>query len=152
LSLALSATLYAFSLSMPGRRSFWTSLLPMATLFSWVAWILSTAATERRLELGSGLACAFDILGLSLIPGALLFFVLSRCAPLRSRTIGCYAAAGVAALSCLATGFLCRNENPLHTFAWHFLPVLAAGVVGTAIGRVCFKGFDFPGRMNARER
>ena len=146
LSLALASTLAAFSLSVPNRRALWTSLLPAMAFALWAARILFMATSENRLELGNGLPCLRDISMLSLVPGGLLFFMLSRGAPLRIGTVGFYAASGVAALSCLATGFLCRNENPLHTLVWHFLPVLAASVAGLGIGRLCFGRFAFPER------
>ena len=146
LSLALASTLAAFSLSVPNRRALWTSLLPAMAFALWAARILFMATSENRLELGNGLPCLRDIAMLSLVPGGLLFFMLSRGAPLRIGTVGFYAASGVAALSCLATEFLCRNENPLHTLVWHFLPVLAASVAGLGIGRLCFGRFAFPER------
>ena len=146
LSLALASTLAAFSLSVPNRQALWTSLLPAMAFALWAARILFMATSENRLELGNGLPCLRDISMLSLVPGGLLFFMLSRGAPLRIGTVGFYAASGVAALSCLATEFLCRNENPLHTLVWHFLPVLAASVAGLGIGRLCFGRFAFPER------
>lgn len=141
LTLALGAlsALSAFILSVPDKAKPWLNVVPLATLGLWAVVLLAMLVLGDGAKAGFGVTCVRDILVLGLPPGALLYFMLRRAAPLKVGMVGVLAALGVAALGALGTQFICRNDDPLHILVWHYVPVLILGVIGIWLGRLLFR-------------
>jgi len=137
---ALSA-FAAFKMSVPDTaRSVLVRIAPLWAVFIWLVLL----ATQGRLvftpgphhySAGPGLRCIRDILVLGAIPGAFLFFLVRRAAPVALGWSGLLVMLSLASIGALGLQFTCTNDDPLHLFAWHFLPVLLVAVSGVVLGR-----------------
>jgi len=139
LGIALLPVYLAFRLSVPAERKRFYEFAPVIAvsafllLFAYLFFV--SDGTSRTYTY----ACVRNVLGFSIPIGLLLCFMLKRAAPLRSGMVGMMAALGSVALSSLGTQLICRNEGPLHILVSHFIPVLAACIVGIFIGRWIFR-------------
>lgn len=135
LGLVILSAFSAFVLSVPDRKKTCVDVIPLLTLFLWFVVISYSCFTSETFPTGMGFSCAKDILVLGLIPGALLFLMIRRAAPLQLGKVGAFCALSVAGLGALGTQFICSNDNPLHVLMWHYTPVLILGAVGMLLGR-----------------
>jgi hypothetical protein len=87
----------------------------------------------RKLVPGPG--SRLHILVLGAIPRAFLFFLVRRAAPIALGWSGLLVMLTLASIGALGLQFTCTNDDPLHLFAWHFLPVLLIAVSGIVLGR-----------------
>ena len=128
------------TLGIPGRSTLrrqrlFALALPALVGLLWFLRSLSKAVSDPDVihyEF-SELHCTIAILGLSLIPGALLFALARRYA---STTPGWSGALVGTAASLLAAGSLalhCPNDTPWHLLLWHgLLPVSIAAILGAS--------------------
>lgn len=139
LSLAVLSALSAFILSVPDKRKPWLHIVPGTTLVLWLGVIVQVFITSNGIHGGLGLSCIRDIVVLGLLPGAFLFLMIGKAAPLKIGRVGLLAGLSVAALGALGTQFICRNDDPLHILLWHYVPVLLLGGIGFFLGRLILK-------------
>lgn len=83
--------------------------------------------------------CTISISLVALPPAAGFFFILRRFAGTH-----CYLAGAIALLSAFSIGALWLrlhevNDSIPHVIEWHYLPMLAAGLVGIGLGRLLLK-------------
>jgi len=138
IGLTIFSALSAFILSVPDKNRPWLMRLPMTTMFLWFAFIIWSFWLHDNMQKSTGIGtlCIRDIALLALIPGLLLFVMLKQAASLKPSLVGFFAMLGVLALGALGTLFICRNDSPLHSLLWHYLPVLCIGGTGIFLGRV----------------
>ena len=142
LGVTVLAATAAFKASIPdGQQKYLPSYSGLA-LAAWLAWVVSAVVTASEPHVGYGWKCLRNIVVLSVPPGALMFYMMSRAAPLRTRTAGWLAALSAAAAADLATRFICRNDHALHALLWHFVPTLVLAGGGVALGRIVFRWCD----------
>ena len=130
----------AFVLSVPGgERSAADRWTPMAAGAAWASW-LAIAVVLR----GSPLAriagsfplhwgCVIQISLLAVAPGALLFVMLRRAAPLRARWSAGLAGLAAAALGAAGTQWICPLDNPAHLLTNHFMTMGLVAAAGTLL-------------------
>ncbi len=141
LLIAVLSAFAAFMMSVPDTaKSVLVRIAPLSAVFIWLVLL----ATQGRLlfapgphhySAGHGLSCIRDILVLGAIPGAFLFFLVRRAAPVALGWSGLLVMLTLASIGALGLQFTCTNDDPLHLFAWHFLPVLLIAVSGIVLGR-----------------
>jgi hypothetical protein len=139
LALGAGATIAAFVASVPDRKHRFLDLVFVAILALWLLVVVSAVVATGGGHLGAGARCVRNLVVLSLPPGALLYVVLKRAAPLGGSLTGLQAALGVAALAYAGTRFACHNDGALHLLVWHSAFVLLLGGVGALIGRALFR-------------
>jgi hypothetical protein len=123
--------LLAFQLSVPGHpESRGLRWIVPALVAAWGGLLLASAAATPDCTAGPGLACSLELMAVGLVPALLLFALLHRAAPLAWARSGLLAGFVLAAAGGLALQFLCSNQDPLHLFAWHFLPTLLLAALG----------------------
>lgn len=120
---------------MPDQNRPLLSIVPIVCALLWVTAIGYSFVSAQSIVGGIGLNCIRDIVVLGLLPGALLFFMIKKAAPLGLGKVGAFAALSVAALGAVGTQFICTNDDPLHALIWHYVPVLLLGWLGVVIGR-----------------
>lgn len=139
LGVTVLAAAAAFKMSIPDRQQRFYEKSSAIALAAWLAWIVSTLLTTSESHAGFGWKCLRNLVVLGVPLGALMYYMMSRGAPLRIRTAGWLAALSAAAAADLATRFICRNDHALHALIWHFVPVLVLGSTGVVLGRVVFR-------------
>lgn len=128
----------AFSLSVPNRNlSARVKWVPVIVLGIWLVYLLfaSMLGMGAPGTIGLGMSCIRDIIFLGLPPGILLFAMIARAAPLQVRLTGVFVSLSVSAFGALGSQLVCRDDGILHILAWHFVPVLVIGALGTILGR-----------------
>jgi hypothetical protein len=133
--LAILASMSAFILSIPNEKQ--------KPMWQWVFWVPTAAwlslliyrSVTGAFVIESGLGCIRDIVLIGLLPGAALFYMLSKAAPIRLGFVGALAALSMASIAAVGIQFTCSIESPLHLLFWHLLPVLLIAGLGIALGR-----------------
>jgi hypothetical protein len=148
---ALGSVLFAFKLSVPDERKGWVEFFP--ALIAAVCLLLFAYLFFESSDLSRpyGYYCVRNVLAFSIPTSVLLYLMLKRAAPIRSRMVGMMAALGSTALSSLGTQFVCRNDSPLHILVSHVLPVFAASLAGVFVGQLIFKWDRFPRVFKSRD-
>lgn len=136
LCLVAVTALSAFVLSVPGREHRWAVWISAIALVAWLAWVVGALAGAADPRAGSGQKCLENIAVLSMPLGMLLYYMLSKAAPLNTAATGMLAALSASAAGDLATRFICRYDGPFHALVWHYVPVLAIGCAGLFLGRI----------------
>ena len=130
----------AFVLSVPGgERSAADRWTPIAAGAAWASWLaiavvvrgspLSRIAGSFPLHWG----CVMHIALLAIAPGALLFVMLRRAAPLRTRWSAGLAGLAAAALGAAATQWICPLDNPAHLLTNHFVTMGLVAAAGSLL-------------------
>lgn len=140
LTIAVSAR-SAFELGIPnlGRDARWP-LAAFAVFLTWFVQVALAVATlpETPLVLArfwsSGLSCVYRTTWLALVPALGISWMLRRGAPLEHSLAGLFAALSAAAFATLGTQLICANDEPWHALVWHVVPVMLAGLAGSALG------------------
>lgn len=83
--------------------------------------------------------CTLSITLVSMLPAAWTFYAMRKYASTHYRLAG-----GIALLSAFSAGALWLrlhevNDSVLHLIQWHYLPMLAFGLIGLWVGRVLLK-------------
>lgn len=139
LLLSLASAASAFTLGIPNRKNYWPAIAPLSALAACAISLVYLISSSQEAHAGTGLNCLRNMVVLSLPPALLLCFLIQRASPLQVKMVGILAAFGASALACSATRFICPNEDALHFFVWHFVPVLLLGAVGYGLGNALFR-------------
>lgn len=139
LGIVLASVFLAFRLSIPAERRPFVEFAPMIAVSAWLLFFAYLFLVSNGTSKTYVYACVRNVLAFSVPTGLLLYFMLKKAAPMRSGIVGMMAALGSAALASLGTQLICRNEGPLHIFVSHFIPILAACLVGVFLGRWIFR-------------
>jgi hypothetical protein len=140
LCISLTCTLSAFVMSIPNAEDRKFSILPIFVVIFWVGLMTYMFASVDLEESSPGLLCVIKIIELSVAPGALLFFMLKKAAPMRTGLIGLFAALGALGFGEIGVQFLCQKSLlETHVVVWHLLPVCVLALAGVVIGRTIFK-------------
>lgn len=133
LLLGILSIMAAFSLSVPSLSAkgayrlplFVIGLILLATGYSFLA------ASNPFLYSGHGFSCVYEIVGISILPSAVLFYFVRRAAVLRRDIVGILVLMSGVSFGLLGTQFTCIDSTPMHILIWHILPtsiVMAFGV------------------------
>jgi hypothetical protein len=139
LAISLICALSAFMISIPDQRARKFNLFSITVLIAWFALTAYLFAMSDLADSSHGLICILRIIGLSILPGALLFYMLKRAAPMNTRMVGLIAAFGALALGGIGVQFVCPNLAVTHLIAWHFMPVGVLALLGSVIGNRIFR-------------
>ena len=137
---ALLSAAGAFVLSIPGaERSPLQRVVPLLAGSVWALVLVVLLTTggdpmRRLLALPFHGACLIEIVGLSVLPGWVLFAMLRRAAPLRRTWSAALATLAAVALSAVATQVICPIDDAAHQIVGHFLPVSLLSAVGAIAG------------------
>ncbi len=133
---SIMASISAFILSVPDlEKSRLHRIWPFITLGLCALCFMIGSAQERDL-LGWGMGCVRDSLVLAFAPGAVLFAMIKKAAPLNARLSGLYFALAIGAIGALGTQLTCHSMGPLHLLLWHVGPIALLGCAGIALGRL----------------
>jgi hypothetical protein len=135
LALTTLSALSSFMKSVPDQDRPGMKWIPIAALFSWLFTISPGFLTVGNVHMGIGFSCVRDIFLLALAPGIALFWMLKKAAPLEPGYAGALAVLTVASFGAGSVQCICANDDPLHVFLWHWLPVAIVATLGFAIGR-----------------
>lgn len=138
LAVAVLSAAGAFALSVPSeRKTTFAGIAPVAALVAWILYLLVSLAISSRADMspGIGVTCVREIVILALPPVVIMFFMIYRAAPLKTRWTGVLIFLSVAAFGALGTQMVCRSEDLLHILLWHLVPVLLIGCLGVLLGR-----------------
>jgi hypothetical protein len=137
LAVGILASASALTLSIPGRESRKTFLLPLVTLAIWVGLTGYSFLKygQSPLLFKFGFACLSDIVLASLPPSALLFFLIRRAAPLKRDKVGFLILLSGAAYAALGVQLTCIDDSPVHVLLWHLLPVVVVAGLGIFVGK-----------------
>jgi hypothetical protein len=140
LCISLICTLSAFVMSIPNEEARKFSMLPIFVLIVWFGVMTYLFASADLHDSRPGILCVLRIIGLSAAPGALLFYMLRKAAPMRAGLIGLFAAVGALGFGELGVQFLCHKSLlETHVIVWHLVPVSVLALVGVVIGRTTFR-------------
>ena len=140
LFISLVCTLAAFVMSVPNEEARKFSALPILVLIFWFGLMTYMFASADLEDSRPGLICILRMIGLAAAPGALLFYMLRKAAPMRTGLIGLFAAIGALAFSEIGVQFLCHKSLfETHVIVWHLIPVCVLALVGLVIGRTAFR-------------
>ena len=104
--LTVLAAVAASVVSIPDRQPRFMMISSAIALAAWLAWIISAASTANVPHVGHGWKCLRNIVLLGAPLGMLMYYLISRAAPLRTGTAGWLAALSAAAAANLkAAGY-----------------------------------------------
>ncbi len=132
--LSLTTSISAFFLAVPDVRSRHYIFLPTIVFAGWLLIFTGLLFFGMGSQAGTGWKCLRNISILSLPPAGLIYFMLWKAVPLRTNATGVFAFLGASALGCLATRFICPQDDLLHFFVWHCIPVALTAGLGLLIG------------------
>jgi hypothetical protein len=140
LATALSAAAAALVISVPGaEQSRLVRWLPMVGGIACLLW----AAGELGLAAATGAPtgrltfawhCVYKTTSVAAIPGAALFLMVRRAAPMHATWAGLLAVLATTAVGVLGANIICPNDRPLHMLLWHVAPLLLFAALGAALG------------------
>lgn len=137
---AMICALSAFILTVPNSRNRRFDIVPLTVVIFWFCSVAYMLASSDVVDSHAGLSCILCIIGLSIAPGALLFYMLKKAAPMKSGLVGLLAALSSLAFAGIGVQCLCaKSSDAAHVIVWHLMPVCILAVVGLLIGRVIFK-------------
>jgi hypothetical protein len=120
-----------------GLHQFWRWLLAadFVGVLLWQA--LASDDPGRFAPLGewAGLHCTVTAIGLGLLPGLALAWLIRREAPTEPGKTGRLLGLAMAAAGAAALAFCCRDGRAMHVLLWHGLPLVLVAVLGWAAGR-----------------
>src|SRR4030095_8768936 len=123
LGISLVCTLSAFVMSVPNEEARKISALPILVLIFWFGLMTYMVGSADLEDSRPGIICIFRMIGMAAAPGALLFYMLRKAAPMRTGLIGLLAAIGTLAFSEIGVQFVCHKTLfETHVIVWHFIP------------------------------
>lgn len=138
--LCLISILTAFSLSIPSqdiqpfyRRPIFYIVIYILSLLS-----LFLTTSDPFLYLGHGFTCFIEILSISILPAALLFYFIRRAAALRRDFLGVMVLLSGVSFGLLGVQLTCTDESLIHLFFWHLFPSFLIMGTGIFIARKVF--------------
>jgi hypothetical protein len=139
LFVSLICALSAFVLTIPNNRNSQFAWIPLSAVALCGGLIAVTLTQTDLEESGPGLVCVLRLVGLSIAPAALMFYMLKKAAPMKAGTIGLLAAFAALAFAEVGVQFVCHKAFATHVIVWHFTPVIVLGLTGSLIGRALFR-------------
>jgi hypothetical protein len=138
----------ALVLAVPGAAR-WRGLklIPVLTLVGWGALQPLQARPLRAGDAPFHAACGIEIVALALVPGAALFVLLRRAAPLEPAWSAGLATLAAASLAAAVLPIVCPIDASAHVLASHVAPVVVVAGVGAAAGR---RVLDWTRRLGVR--
>lgn len=135
---ALSAALLAFPDMHQKPRLVFASALPFIMFLGILFFAWSADSPPAPLPV-HGIECTHSIALMTLLPALWAFYSLRKYASTHYRLVG-----SIALLSAFSVGALWlrlyeANDSILHVIEWHYLPMLAIGLVGLWLGKVVLK-------------
>jgi hypothetical protein len=137
--LAILSTVSALQMSIPSLTKSVSQNIVLGTLAFWVMTLLYLLINSNSPFAGWGFSCSTEILLNSVVPAAVIFFMVSKAATLNRISTGWLILTAGAAFGAIATQFSCNSDDALHLLVWHTLPVVVIGLVGTLIGKFILK-------------
>jgi hypothetical protein len=137
LGVALICSTSAFFLAVPNERRFVSIVIPVAAVVLLpvsAAFFVSPDLSDSR----PTLICIMRIVGLSVAPATLMFYMLRKAAPMRAGLIGVWAVLSPLSFAAVGVQFVCRSPFATHIIVWHVLPVFALATIGIFVGRLLF--------------
>lgn len=133
LMLGALSIMAAFSLSVPSLRNRAVYRLPILVfgLILVGSGYSFLTATSPLLYLGHGFSCVYEIISISILPAAILFYFICRAAALKRDFVGVLVLMSGLSFGLLGVQFTCIDNTPMHILIWHILPtgiVMALGV------------------------
>jgi hypothetical protein len=86
-----------------------------------------------------GFSCIKDIIIIGIIPGMALFFFILQGVLLKRSLASFLAMLSAFGLGAFGVQFTCHNDDPIHIFMWHFLPLILLSFLGMLIGKKVVK-------------
>ncbi len=83
--------------------------------------------------------CVLELCAISLIPVVYIAYLSKKGATTNKAATGFACVIAAASLGALLMRLLCPDDNHLHLFLWHFMPVIVLAGAGMALGRVLFR-------------
>ena len=135
---SLSAALLAFPDVHQKRRMIYSPVL-MTALFVLVMVLSWNANTHPSHLSGHSVQCLMFIASLTLLPAAWMFYMMRSLASTHP-----YLAGSIALLSAFSIGALSlrlseQTDSILHVMQWHYLPMIAVGLIGLGLGKLLLK-------------
>jgi hypothetical protein len=114
----------------------WGPLAAGVASVVWAAGELAYAAASAQPtgQLTFAWHCVFKTASIAAVPGAALFLLVRRAAPLRTAWAGLLALMATAAIGVLGANVICPNDRPLHMLVWHAAPLLLFATLGALLG------------------
>ncbi len=140
LVLGLAAIYSALSLSIPSidDKSKMTLFFTITTFLVLIIFSILTE-TNPFVYLGHGFSCVSEILAISVLPAAILFFIIRRAASLKRDLIGfCVLVCGIS-FGLFGAQLTCADSTPLHIIIWHIFPSILIMVAGVFIAKIILK-------------
>jgi len=140
LCISLICTLSAFVLSVPNKDAQRFDIVPITIVIFWFGLMIYMLASVDLDDSRSGDICILRMIVLAIVPGAILFYMLRRAAPMQSGLIGLLAALGSLAFAEIGLQFICHKSTlGSHMLVWHFMPLTVLALLGVVIGRWTFR-------------
>ena len=83
--------------------------------------------------------CTLGITMLSLLPAAWMFYVMRKFASTHYHLAGCCALLFAFSIGAIWLRLYEVNDSVMHVIQWHYLPMIAVGVIGLWLGKVMLK-------------
>jgi len=134
----------AFKICVPGKRQrkFYV-FIPLLILWSLSIFIkLFTELAHhgpKVLQVDAGWTCIWIMLGLSVIPFIMIYFLIRSGATVYPLLTGILAALACVSLGSLGVQFTCSASAPTHLIIWHFLPIIGVGIISGILGYRLFR-------------
>lgn len=127
----------AFSLSVPSLSNRTSYRLPF---FVFVLILLTTGysfltTSNPFLYLGHGFLCVFEIISISILPAAILFYYIRKAAVLKRDIMGLLVLISGISFGLLGAQFTCFDNTPMHILLWHILPTGIIMVFGVWLAK-----------------
>lgn len=139
----LCAGILVLLLSIPGQRSPIVRKLVFVFSALWLFFLLFSFYQQytKGVFIAEGMPdkemkCSELLLLLSMLPGAVLMFLVNKNAPTKYFLCGTLIFTSAAFGSFGAVGVHCANDTGYHLLVYHVLPVMFLGVVGLMLGRL----------------
>lgn len=135
-----SAAAGALIVSVPGAERSkvvrWLPVVAGAAALLWIAGELGmvVATGEQTGRVGPAWWCVQRTLLVGLLPGLVLFAMVSRAAPLRAAWAGLLALLATSAIGVFGTNIMCAVDRPMHLLLWHVGPMVLLAAAGAGIG------------------
>lgn len=144
--MSVSTALAALCLARPDvHQKSWIKVIPFVLFMPWamIAYFNSSGHIDFESLYSSLCASKFDcpwhIAIFSIPPGACLFYIIRKAAPIQCCWAGTMATWSVASLAYIAMRIAEQNDNLAHLIIWHALPVMLMCMVGMVLGKISLK-------------
>lgn len=138
---ALLAAWAACILALPdSNQKPWIRFIPLIPLGFLITILIHGMMTTSMLTLTECLElgrydCVIQIMLYSLIPAIIMFYTLSKGAPIRCCWAGAMAGLSAASLGYVLLRFIDISDDPTQLLVWHFVPVIIVTFMGFMLGK-----------------